>query len=88
MISYQIFILNNSLIFIIPQHMYKKYLKLLYVKSLILYIIFLNKDFIFKLKLHVPLITTDLIDYKCHRSLPKHNSINVKNHEIHKVFTI
>lgn len=51
--------------------MYKKYLKLLYIKSLILYIIFLNKDFIFKLKLHVPLITTDLIDYKCHRSLPK-----------------
>lgn len=68
--------------------MYKKYLKLLYIKSLILYIIFLNKDFIFKLKLHVPLITTDLIDYKCHRSLPKHNSINVINHEIHKVFTI
>lgn len=68
--------------------MYKKYLKLLYIKSLILYIIFLNKDFIFKLKLHVPLITTEFIDYKCHRSLPKHNSKNVKNHEIHKVFTI
>lgn len=68
--------------------MYKKYLKLLYIKSLILYIIFLNKDFIFKLKLHVPLITTEFIDYKCHISLPKHNSINVKNHEIHKVFTI
>lgn len=46
--------------------MYKKYLKFLYIKSLILYIIFLNKDFIFKLKLYVLFIIIEFIDYKCY----------------------
>lgn len=68
--------------------MYKKYLKFLYIKSLILYIIFLNKDFIFKLKLYVLFIIIEFIDYKCYRLLFKYNFINVKNYEIYKVFII
>lgn len=68
--------------------MYKKYLKFLYVKSLILYIIFLNKDFIFKLKLYVLFIIIEFIDYKCYRLLFKYNFKNVKNYEIYKVFII